>query len=160
MGGCYQQAPFFSEYIDAIKKCLDSCSDTLVDVDIRTIQLLLELLHIKIKIRRASDLNCGGTPVECLAQLCKQVSATGYIFGEGGGLAYHGASYLKYNGITPHQQHYRQGYLRFAETYYPARPNLSIIDLLFNLGAQMTSEIVRSFWSIEPAGEDHDKHAR
>lgn len=146
--GSYRKAPFFSKFIGDITSHFAACTNSLLDINLKTIRFVLELLEIRLKIYCSSDFNAVGTPVEKLVSLCEQVGATDYVFGEGGGLAYHGASHFRHHGIAVHQQRYRAPYACFADSYYPPCRNLSILDLLFYLGPQDTSRVVRSYWQI------------
>ena len=145
----YRHAPHFRSVLRHLQNDLENSTDRLLDIDLASLRSVLSLLGIDIRIRFSSELKIRAPRKEFPAEICKQIGATDIIFGEGGGLRYHGAEPFIQRGVTVHFQDFRAPYEGFAETYSPNKSNVSIIDLLFLLGASETKKIVSDLWSVE-----------
>ena len=109
--------------------------DSLVDVNLALIGAIADYLGITSRQERLSGLLPEfGQKNELIAELCKALGTTIYVSGAGGGREYADAELLAEQGIE----------LRFDEftpPEYPQlwgafEPSLSILDALFNCGAE------------------------
>ena len=126
----YKNRPYFDEYYNLIEILLTRKWENLSELNIAIIAELMGLLGISTKIIDAADLSLAGSGTERLVSICKELNANGYISNKGA------AEYLEESlffdaGVSHYWQKfehpvYTQG-LEFMS-------NLSVIDILFNLG--------------------------
>ncbi len=91
----------------------------------------LEQLDIKIEFSKASDYKFEGTKSDLVLNMCKQLGADLYIFGELG-KDYAKVDDFKEHGIRVIFQEYKHPV--YPQMFGDFIPNLSVIDLLFNCG--------------------------
>ncbi len=108
----------------------------------------MTILDIKIEIIKSSELNAAGTSTERLVNLCKAVGADTYVSGIGG------RNYMDENMFT--KNNIKLEYQRYAAKQYPQRlsqvfvPDLSIIDMLVNIGPECLKVISESDNRLTP----------
>ncbi|MDG6997014.1 MAG: WbqC family protein [Nitrososphaerota archaeon] len=139
---CYANAKFFKLYSDYFESLYKKKWDLLFDLDFETVKKVMEWLNIKIPIIRESELKIGGEGTQRLINVCKAIGADTYISGRGG-KNYMDERLFESNNIKLEYQNYtaipyRQ---RFTKTFIP---DLSIIDLIANLGPQSMDVISAS----------------
>jgi len=128
----YNDAKYFHLYKDYFKELYKKNWQFLFELNYETILKIIDWLGIKTKIIRESELNVSGTSTERLVNLCKKLGADTYLSGVGG-KKYLNEKLFEKNKINLQYQTY-------APTKYPQiltklfYPNLSIIDLLANMG--------------------------
>lgn len=125
------QAPCFEKMSDWLEKQVEEEACLLVDLNIRFIESLCELLKLKVRFLRASELDmpfgCVLSAEQRLIEITRQVGGSVYINPPGGKKLYssdvfENASILL-QFIEPPNVHYPCGRFEFIE-------NLSIIDVL------------------------------
>jgi hypothetical protein len=127
----YSNAQFFHLYRD-LENVYKKNWSTLFELDFETIKKTMEWLGIGIPIIRESELQVGGESTERLVNICKAVGADTYISGIGG------KGYIQEQLFD--RSNLRLEYQSYLPTPYPQRfsdvfvPNLSIIDMLSNVG--------------------------
>ena len=137
----YRKAPFFSEIFPYIETLYGFQCEKMMDFNLKSIDMLMNMFDIKIERILASTLNPAGTSNDLLVDILKKVAATTYLSGVGA------KSYIdprpfkdaKINFIWQEFKHpvYSQLHGEFI-------PYLSSIDLLFNCGIQKSREILRN----------------
>ncbi len=135
----YAKAPYFEDIYPVLQEVYDSHWENLAELNIEIIMRLATLLNIKRKFVRSSTLNPQGKKMEMIIDLCKKVNATVYFSGRGA-MKYQDPKTFEENGI-------QLVYQEFEHPVYPQRfgefiPNLSIVDMLFNIGVEKTREIL------------------
>jgi len=135
----YHDAPFFNLYKDYLEKLYRQEWNMLFEINFEIIKKTLEWLDIKINIIRSSELNVSGTGTERLVNICKATGADVYVSGIGGRF-YLNEKLFNNNNISLRYQNYT------AVTYSQHLsksfiPNLSVIDLLSNMGPTSLSVI-------------------
>ncbi len=136
----YANARFFHLYKDYLEALYKREWLMLFELDLETTKKTMEWLGIKIPILRESELKVTGKATERLVNVCKKLGADTYVSGPGG------KSYLE-EGLFE-QNNIRLVYQRYAPATYPQRftsefvPNLSIIDMLANVGSESMGLIV------------------
>lgn len=134
----YKQTPFFNEVIELLEKCYSLETNKLVDLNIRLIENIREFLNLSADLKLASNLQTEGSSTERLVEICEALSGDIYL---------HGASGDKYMEFTTFE---RKGIeLRLCDYNNPPypqigegfEPNLSIIDMLFNIGKESVEVI-------------------
>lgn len=137
----YRKAPFFNEIFLPIEKLYSHDCEKLVDFNMRSIEMLMNMFDIKIETVFASSLNAAGKKTERLVALCKKVGATSYLTGTGS------RDYLEEPLFEA--ERIKVVWQDFKHPVYPQlhgefMPYLSSIDLLFNCGIEKSREILRS----------------
>ena len=103
-------------------------------LNLKILKTVIEWLNIKTKILFESDLDVKGKSSKRLVNICKEVNATTYLSGIGG-KNYLDEKIFQENKININYQEYSPiSYPQInSKTFIP---NLSILDLLFNMGSK------------------------
>ena len=133
---CYENTKYFYLYEKFIKKLFSTEWKYLFDINFEIIKKCIEWLDIKINVIKESELNIEGQNSEKLVNICKKLNADTYVSGSGG------KNYLNENLFL--KNNIRVIYQNFSRNIYPQNssvfvPDLSIIDLLVNLGPNSKS---------------------
>ncbi len=137
----YSKAVNFKKYIDSFEEVFLRERRLLADLNIDLIMWLKDILGIKAEVLRSSSLSVNGKKAELLVDICKAVGAGRYLSPLGAKDYIDGTDVFPKNGIDLAYHNfihpvYRQLYGAFFS-------HLTVIDLLFNEGAQSLS-IVQS----------------
>jgi len=127
----YKKTEFFDRYMPVISQILLSRHDNLVDLNYDLLIFGLESLGIKTKIIKASDYQFLGLKSDLVLDMCVQLKADIYIFGEQG-QNYADIEKFNHNGVLPYFQSYNHP--TYAQKNKNFEPFMSFIDLLFNHG--------------------------
>lgn len=144
----YSRFKHFDDIAEGLFSVLDNTNGSIFQVNHDLLTWTLSLLEIDVNFRRASEFEKRETASQTLIHICNQVGAEEYIFGEGGGRLYHGLELFQRNKIRQHRQNFRQKMINYSSVYYPGCFNLSVIDYLFDRGAEETSTITKGIWKI------------
>lgn len=127
----YKSAPYFEQYFYGLKSILDTPYQYLTDLNFDILVYLLNALNIDTKIVKASDYSFRGTKSELVLDMCTQLNAGIYIFGEQG-KDYADVDAFKVKDVHPYFQSYNHPvYIQKNKKF---EPFMSLIDLLFNHG--------------------------
>ena len=128
----YRQSDYFDIYYPELRDTIFNSESDIVSIDENLIQFILKKLDINIQIKRASSFEKQESATRDLIFLCKQNNINEYIFGEGGGIKYHGLELFKKNDIKTYQQRYAE-ILNTEEFSIHNKNihNLSILEYLF-----------------------------
>jgi hypothetical protein len=136
----YAKAPYFEEVFSKLERVLQD-TGYLIDTNIAFIKLVHDLLGLKTKLVFLSDLPQFAElrKNELIAAICQHFSADCYLSGIGG-RAYNQPEIFEKQGI-------KLEYLDYQPITYPQLwgsfiPNLSIVDMLFNCGAEGTRKLL------------------
>ncbi len=142
----YQKTPFFKEYFPIIKEAIKSNQQYLMNVNLHLIEAIADLLNIKVHMVRSSEFPyCGHEKNEKLISICKYLGAETYLSGSGG-RTYVRESLFREAEIRLYWHNYLHPiYKQYFEGF---EPNMSIVDLLFNLGPR-AKEIVMAGGKLE-----------
>lgn len=129
----YSGSKYFHLYKDYFQRLYNKEWNYLFDLDLETIKQVMHWLGIKTKIIKESELNVEGSSTERLVNVCKSVGADTYISGLGV-KGYMNEKLFEKNNIKVQYQNYNQHIYQqhLAKSFIP---NLSIIDLLCNMGS-------------------------
>ena len=135
----YGKTPYFEEIYREIEDIYEIQWENLAELNIEIIMRIVKLLGLNTEFVRSSTLNPQGKKMEMIIDLCKKVNATVYLSGRGA-MKYQDPEIFKENGIE-------LAYQEFKHPVYPQRfgefvPNLSILDMLFNVGIKKSREIL------------------
>lgn len=128
----YANANFFNLYKNYFENLYKKEWQFLFDLDLETTKKIIEWLGIKVEIIKGSELNVKGMSTERLVNVCKSIGADTYIAG-GGSKNYMDEKLFEKNNLKVEYQNYVQTpYKQHLSEYFV--PDLSIIDMLFNVG--------------------------
>ena len=130
----YNKAKFFHLYKDYFENLYKKEWENIFDLNFETIKQIIRWLDIKVKIVIESELGVSGQPTERLVNVCKKLGADTYISGIGGKKYLDEKSFEKNKIILKYQNYNTIRYLQHLSKSFI--PNLSIIDLLANMGSE------------------------
>jgi len=133
----YNKSPFFSNYSDYFKNIYEQEWPLLNDLITEINTFLFSELKIETKIIKSSDMKLQQTKSNLVLEICKYLNAKTYLSGP------LGRDYLDTNsfndaGIKVLYHDYQ--YPTYPQLYDDFQPYMSIIDMLFNCGAEDTRE--------------------
>ncbi len=136
----YRSSLFFDEVFPYIVALYDQPPQMMADFNLRSIELLMDLLDVRLPWVRSSTLQPTGSKNELLIDLLRKVNATHYLSGTGA-RDYMQTEKFALAGIEVVWQ-------RFTHPVYPQQfgsflPNLSALDLLLNCGVAASRKILR-----------------
>jgi hypothetical protein len=127
----YRDAPFFSQYADFFRDAYSRQWDKLSDLDIFLTQELCKFLGIKTEFVRSPQYPSQGRSTDKLLDLLQKVGATYYLSGPSA-KAYMEADKMTAAGIELDYIEYN--YPPYPQLHGAFEPQVSVIDLLFNVG--------------------------
>lgn len=129
----YQQAPHFSSYTDFLAGTYEGEHRWLAELNVSLIRHVADLLGVATPLVKASSLNVEGKRTDRIIDICRTLSADGYVSGKSGRDYLDEGRFAEANIRLYYQdfQHpvYQQVHGEFK--YY-----MSILDLLFNWGEE------------------------
>ena len=136
----YSKAPFFKEIFHYLEEIYALKYERMMDFNVKSIEILLDLFDIKVQMVLASDLDAQGKKNDLLVDILKKISANCYLSGVGARNYFDPVPYNE-SGIEVTWQN-------FTHPVYPQLHGefvsyLSSIDLLFNCGIKKSREILR-----------------
>ena len=130
----YRKARYYQDYIGELETILlRRTYDYLVDLNFATLDFGLRALGLRVPIVPASDYSFQGHKSDLVLDMCRQLGATTYIFGAQG-RDYADVESFRSAGIEACFQEYRHP--TYPQLHGPFEPYMSVIDLLFNAGAE------------------------
>ena len=137
----YRKAPHFAEIFPRLEELYHFRCERMIEFNLRSIDLLLDLLDVRIERVFASELNPSGRSNELLVDILEKVGSTSYLSGLGARSYFDPAPYQAAGIEVLWQQ--------FSHPVYPQLhgdfiPFLSCIDVLFNCGREQSRRILRN----------------
>jgi len=135
----YKSAPYFSRYIEFFRDCYNHKWNNLSDLNEYMLKWFLDTLRIEIKYYKMSEINFEGRKSELVLDMCKKLGADIYIFGA------LGKDYVREEDFSIEDiKLYFQDYKHpvYPQLYGEFINHLSIIDLLFNVGAERALDMI------------------
>ena len=136
LDAAYRKAPHGPDMLAAVLPCIaDRTLHLLVDLNIRIIEALSQLLFISTRLHRASALGCSGKRSEHLALICDHIGTNDYLSPLGS------QSYLEKDNFSTHHGK-RLRLQSFSPTPYAQRransfvSHLSVVDVISHLGLE------------------------
>ncbi len=128
----YSKSQYFKNYKEEIEKIYNNKFNSLLELNLKLIELFKTHLDIKTKTFLSSELNVDGKGSEKILNICRKLNGDTYISGAIWASKNLDISKFQKNGIEVILQNfvhptYKQCYEQFI-------PNMSTIDLLFNEG--------------------------
>lgn len=142
----YRKAPYFEEYYPLIEDALLFNHEMLIGLNLHLIRLIAGVLGIDVRMIRSSEFPYGGAEKnEKLVSMCKFMGADIYLSGSGG-RDYIKEELFNQSGVCVHWHSYEHP--SYRQVYGGFEPNLSVIDLLFNMGPE-SKEIILGGGRVE-----------
>lgn len=135
----YKNSPYFSFYVNQLKKFYDVRWEYLVDLNYEMLLFFLEKLNICTPVVRMKNYNFVGIKSSLVLDMCLQLGAEVYIFG-GEGKNYADVELFKRKGVQTVFQEYKHP--TYRQLHGDFISHLSIVDLLFNCGTESLSIIM------------------
>lgn len=130
----YKRADYFEEYIGFFEEIFNTHWRTLHELNLKTLFYLMDELDIDVPIYFTSSLlkNYVSTdPTKHIIDICNELGADKYLSGISG-KDYINSELFKENNISLEYQKYLPK--EYKQLWGDFIPNLSVIDLLFNVG--------------------------
>lgn len=137
----YSAASYFEEIMPRIEKLYSFQGEKLVDLNIRSIKLLMKLFDITIDMFLSSELSPSGNKNELLVDLLTKVKATTYLSGVGARVYLDPNPFME-AGIDVLWQEFNHPI--YPQLHGDFLPYMSSIDLLFNCGEERSQLILRN----------------
>jgi hypothetical protein len=135
----YRKATYFAKFSGFFEDMFLKDWERLCDLLDYSFQFFINELGIKARIHKQRDLNISGKKQELIFDLVKHFGANVFVFGALG-KEYADVSYFEQNSIIPYFQDYRHP--DYPQSGNDFIPNLSVIDILFNVGKERAGEII------------------
>lgn len=142
-----KKAPYFKSYSDFFEDVYRRDWDVISDLDEHLLKYLFKELRINVEFIKASDLHFEGKKSDRILDMCNQLKADMYIFGEGGE-KYADKAMFQEKGMKIYFQKYRHP--EYPQLYGNFVPNLSVLDLLFCYG-EKSADILKA----DNPGKEH-----
>ena len=127
----YSKADYFSSYIDFFEEIYSTHWEKLHDLNMKTMLYMVEALDINTQFYLSSELTSESTGTQRIIDICKALDADTYLSGISGN-DYLDQKVFKKNNVKLEYQRYASK--EYKQLWGDFIPNLSVIDLLFNLG--------------------------
>lgn len=135
----YKKAPYFYKYSDFFEELYKQEWKKIIDLLIYTLYFFIKELDIKTNIYQQSNLNITSSKQQLILDLCKYFNSKLFIFGVLG-KNYVDRDLFKKENIKVYFQEYKHPV--YPQLWQDFIENLSIIDLLFNVGKEKTKKII------------------
>lgn len=136
----YRKAPYYNELMTELERLYARPFHMLRDFNMASIEMLMDMLDVRIPWVWSSSLDPVGTKNELLVDLLKKVSATHYLSGVGARDYFQQEPFAKASIGVIWQDFTHPVYVQqFGEFV----PYLSALDVLFNHGITASREILR-----------------
>ncbi len=142
----YAKAPFFPSLAPLLMETFAACREEVLlsAINLRFIRLVAELLGIGARIVSSREYELAGDRCERLTSLCRQAGATEYLSGPAA-RDYLDEELFAESGIAVRWMDY-SGYPEYPQLHAPPFVHeVSVLDLLFNVGPGDAPSFMRSF---------------
>lgn len=151
----YKNAPYFNEIWEKISCIFEKNYELLIELQMDIIMIFIELLNIKTEIVFQSSLkyDIETKKNDLILELCQKIEADVYLSGNGAKKYMDDSTFLKNNIKVIYQKFKYPEYKQFSSLEFI--PNLSILDMFFNLGIIESNKV---FWkNVEEGREIEDR---
>lgn len=140
----YSKAKYFPKYKEYFEKIYKKEWKYLCQLNVETLEKIIDFLGIKIKIIKETELNIEGTSTQRLVNCCQAIGADTYISGRGlpNKKYIDEKLFLKNNVKLIYQDYEPMTYQQIVSNHFES--DLSIIDMLFNIGPESLTLITKS----------------
>jgi len=138
----YKERPFFNDHKDFFENLYAKKWEMLADLNEEIICYLFEKLGIGAPIYKSSDYNFNGAKTDLLIEMCDKLGADTYLSGVGAKTS----GYVAEEEFKKHGLHHIFSDFEhpvYVQKFKPFIPGMSIIDFLFNCGAEQFKEMIK-----------------
>lgn len=135
----YAKSDYFNSFFPVVEGFLNRSYEKISDLNIDCVKMILNYMKIEKKLILSSSLDISTVKTQRLIDICKKLNADTYLSGDGG-RDYLDEKKFHENNINLIYQNYRPPV--YKQLYVDFVPNLSIIDMLFNIGPDKTKELL------------------
>lgn len=135
----YKKSPYFKKYADYFETVYQQEWETLIELNESMLEWFLSTLGIAVPVLSAADYESSGKKSDLVLDMCLQLKADTFLFGEQGKNYANTNSFIN-AGVTPIFQDYRHP--TYSQLYGEFKSHLSIVDLLFNCGDDSLSVLM------------------
>lgn len=132
----YKKANHFDDHIDFFEELYSTKWETLYELNLKTLFYIMEQLDLDVSVYYTSSLMKDYVftdKTQKIVDICKKLGASAYLSGTSG-KDYIEPDIFEENKINLEYQNYIPK--EYKQLWGPFIPNLSVIDLLFNLGEE------------------------
>lgn len=140
---CYSKTEFYKQFSGSLFDTIDGLEPKLSLINLQLLKWCCEQIKVTPEFQLASSLGLNEKNRANIAQICKLIGATHYIYGEGKGKERHPEAALLASGVQIMEQRFKMDYFNSIQVKSNVCPNPSIVDFLFRYGAAKTSELVK-----------------
>ena len=135
----YRKAPYYSRYIDEIRKIYSVLWERLSDLDIHIMNYILSEMGNETPVYYDRDYEFTGHKTEMLVNMCEKLDCDSYLSNLGS------QAYVQISKFEERGKNHR--YIDYTGCKYPQQfvgfePGLSILDMMMNCGSERTREIL------------------
>lgn len=139
----YAKSKYFKEYKDIFEELYLNCNEEyLSQINYKFITTVNKILDINTKLSWSNDYELIGGKTERLINLCKQANATHYLSGPAA-KDYFDNDLARKENIQVEWMDY-SGYMEYEQLHQPFEHGVTILDLIFNEGAN-AQKFMKSF---------------
>ena len=141
---CYGRSKFFQNFHPFFEKIYSRNWQKLVDLNLEIIRYLLKELSISQDLYFESDLRIVHKKTERIIEICRKIKADTYLSGIGAKAYIEEEKFVQAGIKLTYQNFVHPVYCQqFSAKDNDFIPNLSILDLLFNVGTDKAKEILK-----------------
>lgn len=138
----YRKAPFFDDYFDSVAEIINTKNPSLLDMNLKSTKLFLDLWEIKTPLHLSSELKLIEHEKNLkLVEICKILSSDTYFAGRGG-RKYMETEKFDENNIKIEWQLFEPDKVRYPQINGEFVPGLSGLDGLFNIGHEALLDLI------------------
>jgi hypothetical protein len=143
----YKKSKYFSKYSELIFKVYDMKHEKLIDLNIDLIKLICKILDINFSFTKSSLMNVDHVKENLILEICKLKKCEEYVSTIGSKIYLKNDHKFKENSINLNFFEFKN--LVYQQLGGNFLNNLSIIDLIFNLGPNSLKYINKNFYINE-----------
>ncbi len=141
MRATYGKCEFFDQSFPIIESIYMMNHDFVMDLNVELMEAVFNLLGMNVPVVYASSLDAVGSRSELLANICSEIGADTYLSGKSG------RDYLELDKFDMEVQFHDFAHPTYTQKHNGKPlpyfvPYLSIIDALFNVGAEQTKSLI------------------
>jgi len=136
----YSKAPFFKDYFPVIETAYSNPTELLFEFNFGLLKAIYSILELRPKTRLASECNIRSNKSRRLVKLCKISKVDTYLSGTGA-KDYLDIHLFMKNKINIEFQNF--SHPQHKQRWPGFEPHMSVIDMLFNMGAEKTIKCLR-----------------
>ena len=137
----YGKAECFDEFVGIFEETYDRSWRSLCELNVFLVRTIADRLGLECRFVRSSALDVDAAKSERIVRLCEEVGADRYLSGEGA-RSYNDREQFEAADVALEYQPF--DHPRYEQRFDDFVPNLSIVDVLMNVGADRTREFLRS----------------